>query len=91
VSRMIRLELRIEYPDKRTADAVHGAIGPENGDHVRAELRGNILDLVMESASAGSLKNTADDLLACIKAAEDASGLVVPCPAADLDGDAFLE
>ena len=35
------------------------------------------------------MRNTADDLLACIKIAEEASGLVVS--AADPDGDSLLE
>lgn len=43
---------------------------------------------VIESPDAGSMKNSADDLLACLKAAENSAGLV-PGAAADLDGDAL--
>lgn len=90
---MIKLELRLEYPDGTAASAVHASVVPDNGDYVKAELRGNIIIFYMESESAGTLRNTADDLLACIKAAEESSGLVVSVSgaAADLDGDSFFE
>ena len=43
----------------------------------------------MKAKDAGSMRNTADDLLVCIKIAEEASGIVAS--ATDFDGDAFLE
>ncbi len=88
---MIMLELRVDYPDRKTAEAVLASVSPDNGDYVKAELLQNTIIFHMEAESAGSLRNTADDLLACIKAAEESSGLVVPGAAADLDGDALLE
>ncbi len=88
---MLTLELRIDYPDERTARAVHAAVGPDNAGYVESELRGSSVVFRMESPSAGPLRSTADDLLACIGAAEGASGLVVPGPAADPDGDTLLE
>jgi tRNA threonylcarbamoyladenosine modification (KEOPS) complex Pcc1 subunit len=88
---MITLELRLEYPDRKTAEAVLTAISPDNGEFVKAELQENSIILKMEAASAGSLRNTADDLLACVKTAEESSGLVVSGSAADLDGDSLFE
>lgn len=88
---MITLELRIDYPDVGTAEAVLAAVSPDNGEYVRAELLKNTITFYMEAESAGSLRNTADDLLACIKAAEESSGLVVPGTAADLEGDSLFE
>jgi hypothetical protein len=88
---MITLELRLNYPDKKIAEAVCKAIAPDNGDYVQVELHENTLILFMKAESAGTMKNTADDLLACIKTAEESSGLVVPRSAADLDSDTFFE
>jgi tRNA threonylcarbamoyladenosine modification (KEOPS) complex Pcc1 subunit len=87
---MITLELRFEYDDRRTAETVLNAIVPDNAGYVRSELQGRTLVLNMEAETAGTMKNTADDLLACIKIAEEASGLV-PGTAADLDSDTLLE
>jgi tRNA threonylcarbamoyladenosine modification (KEOPS) complex Pcc1 subunit len=91
VKNTISLELCLNYSDEKTAEAVYSAIGPDNGEYVKAEILGNKIILIMEATSAGSLKNTADDLLACIKVAEESSGLVVSGSAADLDGDSLLE
>jgi tRNA threonylcarbamoyladenosine modification (KEOPS) complex Pcc1 subunit len=87
---MITLELRIEYNDERTAKAVFDSISPDNEGYVSTELMGNKLLMKISSESAGTLRNTADDLMACIKAAEEASGLVSGS-APDLDGDTLFE
>ncbi|MCL2149237.1 MAG: hypothetical protein FWH47_07870 [Methanomassiliicoccaceae archaeon] len=87
---MIELTLRIEYGDEGTARAVLDAVSPDNGGYVTAELQGRTLVMRMSADGAGPLRNTADDLMACVKAAEEASGLVAG-PAPDLDGDPFLE
>ncbi len=68
---MISLELRVDYPDERTAESVFKALAPENEGYVRSDLEGSAIRFYMESSSAGTLKNTADDLMACLKAAED--------------------
>ena len=86
---MMELELTIGYKDERTAEAVFRAVGPDNGDYVEAGISGCTLRFVIRSEDAGSMRNTADDLLACVKIAEEASGLVVS--AADPDGDALSE
>lgn len=88
---MITLELRLEYADEAMAAAVHAATLPDNGGFVISELRGKTIFFSMSASTAGALRNTADDLLACVKAAEESSGLVVAGPAADLDGDALFE
>ncbi|MCL1978706.1 MAG: hypothetical protein FWG60_00900 [Methanomassiliicoccaceae archaeon] len=87
---MITLDLRIQYDDERTAKAVFDSISPDNEGYVSAELRGNMLLIAISSDNAGTMRNTADDLMACIKAAEEASGLVSG-PAPDLDGDTLFE
>ena len=87
---MITLDLRIKYDDERTAKAVFDSIYPDNEGYVTTELCGDQLLMRISSDNAGTLRNAADDLMACIKAAEEASGLVSG-PAPDLDGDSFFE
>ena len=45
------------------------ALGPDNEGYVETELRGDKLVFRTWSESAGTLRNTADDLMACLKAA----------------------
>ena len=86
---MLELELRIDYDDGNIAKAVFGALEPDNKGYVESRIDGNVLFFRIVSDDAGSMRNTADDLLACVKIAEEASGLVVS--AADPDGDSLLE
>ena len=72
---MLSLELRFEYPDAKTAETVMQSLDPDNGGYVESRLEGSILVFRMEAENAGSLRNTADDLLACIKIAEETSGI----------------
>lgn len=67
---MISLELEIDYPDKSVARAVMDSLGPDNIGYVESEIRDGILIFRMSANNAGTLRNTADDLLACLKAAE---------------------
>ncbi|MCL1811422.1 MAG: hypothetical protein FWG41_04320 [Methanomassiliicoccaceae archaeon] len=87
---MITLDLRIRYDDERTAKAVFDSISPDNEGYVSTKLEGEQLIMRISADNAGTMRNTADDLMACIKAAEEASGLVSG-PAPDLDGDSLFE
>lgn len=73
---MITLEMRFPYADEKTANAVFSAVAPENAGFVESRLEGPVIIYNLKAETAGSLRNTADDLLACIKAAEEAAGLV---------------
>lgn len=72
---MISLELEIDYPDEATAKAVMDSLEPDNQGYVESELRGSKLVFRTEAKSAGTMRNTADDLMACIKIAEEAVGI----------------
>ena len=72
---MITLELEVTYPDEGSARAVMNALDPDNQGYVRSELNGSTIVFRMESESAGTMRNTADDLLACIKVAEESVGM----------------
>ena len=72
---MISLDLEIEYPDEETAIAVMKALGPDNEGYVESEVRGSKLLFTMSAEHAGTMKNTCDDLMACIKTAEETIGV----------------
>ncbi len=68
---MISLELRVSYQDAVTAESVMRALDPDNQGYVRSELQGSQIVFRIEAGSAGTMRNTADDLMACIKVAEE--------------------
>ncbi|MBE6513904.1 MAG: hypothetical protein E7Z69_02180 [Thermoplasmata archaeon] len=72
---MLSMDLQIDYPDERTAKAVLAAVAPDNDGYVESEMRGCTLLFRISSDKAGTMRNTADDLLACIKAAEESVSL----------------
>lgn len=85
---MLTLKLEVEYKDERTAKVVFDSVHPDNGEFVSSELKGNKIFFTTKAENAGTMKNTADDLLACVKVAESS---VVVASGTDLDGDSLLE
>lgn len=73
---MIELKLESTYSDESEAHAIFAALNPDNEGYVHSELRGNTLVFMVSAGNAGTMKNTADDLMACLKIAEDAIGVV---------------
>ncbi len=71
---MITTEIRLDYRDRRTAEAVLNAVAPENGGYAEARIEGNSIIVTMSSEDPASLRRAADDLLACVKAAEASIG-----------------
>ena len=82
---MITLELETTYPDSRVAEAVMKALDPDNKGYVSSELHGSTIVFRMEAGSAGTMRNTADDLLACIKVAEESVGMTCEDGCSDSD------
>lgn len=74
----IRVEIKINYPDETSANAVLKAISPDNysspkGIEITSETSGNVVKLSITCIKGlGSLISTVDDLLSCIQAAERA-------------------
>jgi tRNA threonylcarbamoyladenosine modification (KEOPS) complex Pcc1 subunit len=87
---MIYLDLKLEYDDARVAETVYRALQPDNKGYVDSKLDGKVIIFKLKADTAGTLRNTADDLMACVKIAEEASGLVSGA-APDPDGDALSE
>jgi tRNA threonylcarbamoyladenosine modification (KEOPS) complex Pcc1 subunit len=83
------LELRIEYQNEDAAGAVFKALEPDNEGLIESKIECNAIIFNISSDCAGTLRNAADDLLACVKIAEEALGISYGIP--DLDGDAFSE
>ena len=85
----MNLDLKITYKTAAEAEAVFRALEPDNTGYIDSEISGNELTFRITSNNAGTLRNAADDLLACVKIVEEALDLSDPVP--DLDGDALLE
>ena len=87
---MMELEIKLKYENNKIADTVYHALEPDNKGYVESTLSNGTIVFKIKTNDAGSMKNSADDLLACMKIAEEASGLVSGS-AADLDRDSFSE
>ena len=86
---MLKLELKVGYDNVKVAEAIFRSLEPDNKGYVESHLEGSTLFFTIEAEDAGSMRATADDLLACLKIAESASGIVAS--GTDLDGDPLLE
>lgn len=71
---LISLEMVFDYTPE-VAQAVMAAVAPENMGFVDATLRGGRITFVLSGENAATLRNSADDLLACIKSAEASLGI----------------
>ena len=87
--RVLELVLRFDYPDERMASSILHSVEPDNKGYVESELDGSTVIYRIRADDAGSMRITADDLLVCIRIAEEASGIVVPV--AGPDSDTLLE
>ena len=87
---MITMTLESEYDDVRLAETVYGAIVPDDDGYVTTRIEGKKVIFEFRAENAGQMRSAMDDVLACIKVSEEASGLVT-VSASDLDGNSLLE
>ena len=87
---MMEMQLRMSYADSTSALTVYNAIVPDDDGYVTSSIEGNDVVFNLKAANAGQMRSAMDDLLACVKIAEDALGLV-SVSASDLDSDSLLE
>ncbi len=87
---MLSLEMKINYPDEKTANSVYSSIVPDDDGYIASSISGVCVYFSVKAENAGQMKSAMDDLMACVKIAEEASGLVSRS-APDLDGDSLLE
>jgi len=67
--------MRFPYPETSVAEAVLASVSPENAGYVEAVIESSTVVFKLSAESAATLRNTADDLLACIKVAEASLGI----------------
>lgn len=73
---MITLEMTFEYSGAKEAEAVYASLSPENSGFVESRLGGNTVVFSVSGNDASTVRATADDLLACVKAAESSLGIL---------------
>ncbi len=69
------LEISVPCAEEDRANSISASLNPDNEGYVQTSYEEGILKFRMESEGAGALRQTADDLLACLKVAEDISKL----------------
>ena len=67
----IKCDIKLEYMDKDSAKAVLESVNVDNDSFVESEMKGNLVVFKAESDSPMSLSHTLNDLLACVKVAEN--------------------
>ncbi len=82
----MRLSIEARYGSEKVAESVYLAIGPDNAGYVKSTLGGDTIMFEMEADNVGTLRNTADDLLVCLRAAEATAGLAVRSGDETLEG-----
>ena len=85
----VTLELKITYPSEDVAANIFRALEPDNTGYIDSKMDGKVLRFVISADNSGTLRNAADDLLACVKIAEGSLGISETV--ADLDRDALSE
>jgi tRNA threonylcarbamoyladenosine modification (KEOPS) complex Pcc1 subunit len=68
----------IEYPDERAAIKVLRAIEQDNGSHASSHVEGRELILQASARSESSMVHTLDDLLSCVKVADEMIRRITP-------------
>ena len=68
----VETTIELDYGSEEEAVAVLEAIAPDNAPYAEAERSGSRLIIRASSSTAGQMLHTMEDLLACVKVAEDA-------------------
>ena len=68
----VETTIELDYGSEEEAIAVMEAIEPDNAPYAEAERYGSRLIIRARSSTAGQMLHTMEDLLACVKVAEDA-------------------
>lgn len=69
------VELRRTWPSAAMAGRIARAVVADNPEYVETRARGAELVLRVRSTSAASARSSVDDLLACVRAAEETVAL----------------
>ena len=71
----VECTLELEYDSNNRAELILDSIVQDNGEFVQANVQGNKLVLVSRAESERTLLNTLEDLLSCVRLAEEMAGL----------------
>ncbi len=63
--------IELEYEDEETAAMVVAAISPDNAPYAEAERKGSRVIVRARSSTCPQMLHTTEDLLACLKVAEE--------------------
>jgi len=67
----VQCVIDLEYKSEDEAEKVARSISLDNGQYAQAEVRGNRLILTASAASAPSMLHTLEDLMSCLKVADE--------------------
>ncbi len=67
----VQCVIELDYENQSDAEKVARSISLDNGLFAQAEVRGNKLVLTASAASAPSMLHTLEDLLSCVKVADE--------------------
>lgn len=71
----VECTIELEYDSRDRAELILDSIGQDNGEFVQVTVQGNRLILVSRAGSERTLLNTLEDLLSCVRLAEEMAGL----------------
>jgi hypothetical protein len=75
--------IELEYESEAQARNVASSISLDNGKYADSEIQGRKLIITSSAASAPSMLHTLEDLMACLKVADQVVKGVSPSPPAD--------
>jgi tRNA threonylcarbamoyladenosine modification (KEOPS) complex Pcc1 subunit len=67
----VQCVIELDYESKEQAEKVAASISLDNGSYAQAQVRGNQLVLTASANSAPSMLHTLEDLLSCVKVADE--------------------
>ncbi|HDS59164.1 MAG TPA: hypothetical protein ENN54_02570 [Thermoplasmatales archaeon] len=62
--------LRLEYASPDEAERIARTLAPDNQGYIQVTVSGNVILATATASTAGSLRHTLDDFLACLSLAE---------------------
>lgn len=66
----VSCSIRLEFPDRESAEKVYRSVELDNAGYVEARLDGAAITAEIEASSLNSLLHTLDDFLSCTSVAE---------------------
>ncbi|SVC44058.1 uncharacterized protein METZ01_LOCUS296912, partial [marine metagenome] len=68
-----KIEFGIEFDNKKIAESIAKATEPENTGWVETIVKDNVINATIKAENLGSLREAAEDFMACLSVAEKVS------------------